>query len=130
VTDPPEDVRLDIWLDVSCLFRTRSAAKHACTTGRIEVNGQPAKPHRTVRIGDAIVISRPFGRQQTVVVRGLADRSIPKAEAQALYDDHTPPPDPEELEIRRLDRVLRSVDPVTRPTDKRARRALRKLRGR
>jgi len=42
------------------------------------VNGQPGKPHRLVRAGDSILISRPLGRQQTVVVAGLAERSIPK----------------------------------------------------
>ena len=130
MTDPSTDVRLDVWLDVSCLFRTRSAAKHACETGRIEVNGQTAKPHRIVRAGDAIAIARPYGRRQTVIVRGVADRSIPKAEARQLYDDQTPPPDPQEREILRLERAFRAANPAVRPTDKRQRRALQKLRGR
>ena len=84
--------RLDVWLDVACLFRTRSEAKRACEGGKVDVNGQPGKPHRLVRPGDEIVISRPLGRQQTVVVAGLAERSIPKAEARLLYEDRTPPP--------------------------------------
>src|SRR5262245_40623151 len=49
-------VRLDIWLDVACLFRTRSEAKRACEGGKIEVNGQHAKPNRLVREGDQIRI--------------------------------------------------------------------------
>ena len=35
-----ETVRLDVWLDVACLFKTRSAAQKACTSGKIDVNGQ------------------------------------------------------------------------------------------
>ena len=32
-TSDPHGIRLDIWLDVSCLFRTRSEAQHACNAG-------------------------------------------------------------------------------------------------
>ena len=44
-------VRLDVWLDVACLFRTRSEAQKACRAGKVSVNGQPAKPNRHLRIG-------------------------------------------------------------------------------
>ena len=32
-------VRLDIWLDVACLFKTRSEAQKACKLGKVTVNG-------------------------------------------------------------------------------------------
>jgi ribosome-associated heat shock protein Hsp15 len=131
VTNPQSDtVRLDVWLDVSCLFRTRSEAKRACEGGKVDVNGQPGKPHRLVRTGDEIVMSRPLGRRQTVVVRGLAERSIPRAEARLLYEDRTPPPTPEEIDARRHDRILRAMSPPPRPPTKRDRREIRKLKGR
>ena len=75
-------MRLDVWLDVSCLFRTRSEAKRACEGGKIEVNRAAGTPHRDVRPGDEIVISRPHGRRQVVVVKGVAEKSLPKAEAR------------------------------------------------
>ena len=78
-------VRLDIWLDVACLFRTRSEAQKACRAGKVSVNGQPAKPNRHLRIEDEIEIGRPLGRKQRLKVRGLADRHIAKADARALY---------------------------------------------
>jgi ribosome-associated heat shock protein Hsp15 len=124
-------LRLDIWLDIACLFRTRSEAQKACKLGRVEVNGQVAKPHREVRAGDEIEISRPLGRKQTVVVSGLADRHIAKAEARALYEDRTPPPSEEEIESRRIMRLARAVTrtpPVT--PDKRERRRIRNLKER
>lgn len=122
---PPPRVRLDIWLDVACLSKTRSEAQRACKMGRVTVNGAVAKAHRELRVGDTIVIARPLGRRQTLVVRGLADRHLAKADARALYDDVTPPPTPEELEIRRAERVFRAVStPAGRP-DKRQRRAIR-----
>ena len=124
-------LRLDIWLDIACLFRTRSEAQKACKLGRVDVNGQPAKPHREVRSGDEVVISRPLGRKQTVVVRGLADRHIAKADARALYDDLTPPPTPEEVEMRRMTRLARALNPQPAVTPgKRERRRIRALKER
>jgi ribosome-associated heat shock protein Hsp15 len=123
-------VRLDVWLDVACLFRTRSEAKKACEGGKVDVNGQPAKPHRTIRPGDELEISRPFGRKQKVVVRGLAEKHIPRADARALYEDLTPQPTPQEIEMRRLERMYRAAMTPPRAPDKRARRALRKLKER
>ena len=121
-------LRLDVWLDIACLFRTRSEAQKACKIGRVDVNGQPAKPHREIRPGDEIVISRPMGRKQTVVVRGLADRHVPKAEARELYDDRTPRPTEEEIEMRRLRRLARAFTPAPVTPDKRERRRLRRLK--
>jgi ribosome-associated heat shock protein Hsp15 len=122
-------LRLDVWLDVACLFRTRSDAQTACKTGRVLVNGQPAKPNRRLRAGDEIEIGRPFGRRQRVVVKGLADRHVAKADARKLYDDMTPPPTPEEVEARRLERIYRAAATPPRAPDKRQRRALRKMQG-
>ena len=131
VTDP-QAVRLDVWLDVTCLFKTRSEAQRACKGGKVDVNGQSAKPHKEIKPGDEIEISRPLGRRQRVVVRAVAGRHLPRAEARELYTDLTPQPTPEEVEARRIERMARAF---MRPQgagapDKRERRALRRLKGR
>jgi ribosome-associated heat shock protein Hsp15 len=124
-----ESVRLDVWLDVSCLFKTRSEAQRACKGGKVVVNGAAAKPHRELRVADELVISRPLGRKQTVVVQSLTDKHLPKAEARALFDDRTPPPTAEEIERRRLERLFRAVSgPATKP-NRRNRQDVRRLRG-
>ena len=123
-------VRLDVWLDVACLFKTRSEAQKACKAGRIEVNRQPAKPHRIVRAGDEIAIGRSFGRTQRVRIAGVTDRHFPKADARRLYEDLTPPRSPEEIEATRAARIYRAAVTPPRAPDKRERRALRRLRGR
>ena len=125
-------MRLDIWLDVACLCRTRSEAKRACEGGKVDVNGQAAKPNRDVKPGDEIRITHRFGRRQTVVVRGVAEQHVPKADARLLYEDLTPKPTAEELELRR---IARMAAPFTRPAsagapDRRERRALRRLKER
>ena len=123
-------VRLDLWLDIACLFKTRSEAQRACKGGKVAVNGHSAKPNRPVREGDELEIKRGSGRRQRIVVRTLADRHVPKADARHLYDDVTPLPSAEEIERRRLERVFhRTVTPARSP-DKRARRELRRFKER
>ena len=125
-----EGPRLDVWLDVACLFKTRSEAQKACRAGRVDVNGATAKSNRLLKIDDEIEISRPFGRKQRLKVRGLVERHVAKAEARLLYEDLTPPPTPEEIEARRLERIYRAAVTPLKAPDKRERRALRRLRGR
>lgn len=121
-------VRLDTWLDVACLFKTRSEASKACKLNKVIVNGVAAKPHREVKEGDEIEIHRPLGRKQLITVLGVTDRHLPKAEARTLYDDRTPKPTPEEIEIRRLERIYRAAaTPKARP-DRDQRRTLRRLK--
>ena len=124
-----QEERLDLWLDVTCLFKTRSEAQKACRGGKVNVNGRAARPNRVVRPGDEIIITRGAGRRQTVVVLGLAGQHIPKAEARLLYEDRTPPPTPEEQEVRQFERAFRATTPATTP-DRRDRKLLRRLRGR
>ena len=124
-----DSVRLDVWLDVACLFKTRSEAKRACEGGKVEVNAEHAKPHRTVREGDRIRITRPFGRHQDVIVRIVLDQHVKKAESRVLYDDVTPKPTAEEVEMRRMERVYRAATQATGTPDRRRRREIRKARG-
>lgn len=124
-----DSVRLDVWLDVACLFKTRSEAQRACRNGKVDVNGVTAKPHRDLRPGDRLTIGRPYGRTQIVVVKALADTHIAKAEARQLYEDQTPPPTDEELAMRRLERVFRATMAPRQRPDRRERRLLRGLKG-
>ncbi len=128
VSDAP--LRLDVWLDVACLFKTRSAAQQAIKGGKVDVNGQRGRPNREVRPGDAITISRPLGKKQEVVVRGTATQHIAKAEAKALlFEDVTPPPTPEELAFQQLLRDTRPRPMSAGSPDRRERRVLRQLKG-
>lgn len=133
-----DPARLDVWLDIACLFKTRSEAQRACRGGKVYVNDQRGKPHRTLQNGDRLAITRPNGRKQHVVVRSLAAaQHVPKATARGLYDYVTPPPTVAELEFRRFGggpgaprrrgpgRTAVDATPNTRQ-----RRELRKLKGR
>ena len=132
-TPPPPRLRLDVWLDVACLFKTRSEAQKGCKGGKVDVNGQRAKPHREIGLGDRVTITRGLGGRQQVVVRALAAHHVAKAEALALYEDVTPPPSPDEAQLRELVRLAsranRSVARRRTAPGKRERRTLRRLKG-
>jgi ribosome-associated heat shock protein Hsp15 len=123
-----DSVRLDVWLDVACLFKTRSEAKRACEGGKVEVNGDHAKPNRMVREGDRIRVSRGAGRVQDVIVRIILEQHVKKTEAHALYDDVTPKPSSEEIEMRRQERIYRAAAAAAGTPDRRRRRQIRRLK--
>ena len=77
-------VRIDIWLWAARFFKTRALAKRACELGRIESNGQPAKPAREVRVGDRLRVTTEGGDYEVEVLQLSAVRG-PAAVARELY---------------------------------------------
>ncbi len=127
-----DGVRLDVWLDVACVARTRSQAKELCDGGKVEVGGVRAKAHRLVRPGDRIVVAVAPGVRRELVVREVRETHVARALARELYEDVTPPPSAEELELRRLERFAPPPAPPrgTGRPEKRARRKMDRMRGR
>lgn len=79
-----EGVRLDKWLWAARLFKTRSLAADEAGRGRVQVNGQLAKPARELRPGDRLTIRRQ-GYVQEVEVLGLSHVRGPAPAARLLY---------------------------------------------
>jgi ribosome-associated heat shock protein Hsp15 len=79
-------VRIDKWLWAARFFKTRALASRACELGRIESNGQPAKPSREIRIGDLLAIKNDSGDFQ-LEVQLLSEIRGPAAVAQTLYKE-------------------------------------------
>jgi len=77
-------VRMDTWLWAARLFKTRTLAKRACELGRVESNGQAAKPARDVRIGDMLKIANEGGDFQVEVLL-VSETRGPASVAQTLY---------------------------------------------
>ena len=77
-------VRMDTWLWAARFFKTRTLAKRACELGRIESNGQAAKPARDVRVGDTLKITNEGGDFQIEVLLVTETRG-PASVAQTLY---------------------------------------------
>ena len=81
-----DPVRLDRWLWAARLVKTRALGVEAIKGGRVDVNGERAKPSRDVRPGDTIAI-RGSSLRRTVVVRGTAVKRGPASEAALLYEE-------------------------------------------
>jgi len=119
-------VRLDLWLWAARFFRTRTLAKQAIETGKVDVGGQRAKPSRSVRIGDALVVTRGDQRFE-VEVAALADVRGPASVAQGLYRESDA-----SRNAREQSSAMRAAEragfraPESKP-DKRARRLIRAL---
>jgi ribosome-associated heat shock protein Hsp15 len=77
-------VRMDKWLWAARFFKTRALAARACELGRIESNGQQAKPSREVRAGDLLHVKNDGGDFQAEVL-ALSEIRGPAAVAQTLY---------------------------------------------
>ena len=77
-------VRMDTWLWAARFFKTRTLAKRACELGRVESNGQTAKPARDVRIGDMLKITNEGGDFQVEVLL-INETRGPASVAQTLY---------------------------------------------
>ncbi len=98
-------VRLDKWLQVTRMFKTRTQATRACELGRVQVNGQDCKAHRHLVIGDRVELTQGDWPRVLIVLE-LADRPVAKSEAAALFEDQSPPrpelnPDPIRRSLRR-----------------------------
>lgn len=123
---PEPSVRLDVWLWAARFFKTRSLAKQAVETGKVDVAGQRPKSSRAVRVGEQLQISRGDEGYE-VQVRGLSDLRGPAPVAQQLYAESEA-----SLARRAEARAQRAAarngyqPPEHRP-DKRARRLIRAL---
>jgi ribosome-associated heat shock protein Hsp15 len=89
-----EKVRIDKWLWAARFYKTRTLATEDIHKGRVQVNGQEAKPARDVRVGDSVVLRQP-GIIRTLAVKSLSDKRGPAPVAQLLYEET-----PESLRLR------------------------------
>ena len=81
-----DKLRIDKWLWAARFYKTRSLAVDELQRGRVQVNGQDAKPSREVKAGDTIELQQGPVRR-TVVVRGLSGQRGPAPVAQQLYEE-------------------------------------------
>ena len=122
-------LRIDKWLWSARFYKTRSLAAEEIGKGRVQVNGQEAKPAREVKVGDCVAMRRD-AVTRTVVVRGLSNLRGPAPVAQQLYEET-----PESVAAREAAAQQRRYAPEPalsiehgRPT-KRGRRDLEQAKG-
>ena len=78
-------MRLDKFLKVSRLIKRRTIANEVSDTGRVFVNGNPAKPAKQVKAGDIITIEYA-NRKVAARVLKVPETNISVQEASSLYE--------------------------------------------
>jgi ribosome-associated heat shock protein Hsp15 len=111
-TSTTSKVRLDKWLWAARFFKTRSLAGEAVKGGKIEVNGQRAKPSREITIGDHLSVRQGFD-EKTVVVQTISDKRGPASVARHLYAET-----PDSIQKREKEQALRQLAAIQRPHGK------------
>ncbi len=86
MADDSNSVRVDKWLWAARFFKTRSLATEAVAGGKVGVNGDRAKPAKTVKPGDEIRV-RLAPYEHVLIVRALGERRGPASVAQTLYEE-------------------------------------------
>ena len=78
-------MRLDKFLKVSRLIKRRTVANEVSETGRVFVNGNPAKPAKQLKVGDVIEIEY---HNKTVKVKILVipEHNVSIQESSSLYE--------------------------------------------
>ncbi len=123
-------MRIDKWLKMARIFKSREEAARACDLGRVKLNGYEAKSSKVVKVGDEVVV-KVENLYRTLTIKELPTRGLSAKDAKLVYDEKTPDLPPEVIEMmkyqaaedRRRQREMRG-----RPT-KKTRRELDKWRG-
>ena len=121
MSEPLLTVRLDKWLWAARFFKTRQLAVDAVNAGHIELNGDRAKPAKSVKSGDEVKVRKP-PYEFIVMVKAVSEKRGSATIARELFAETA-----DSIEAReRLLAELRDMPPPIfkgRPT-KRDRRTL------
>ena len=78
-------MRLDKFLKVSRIIKSRTVANEACDLDRLSVNGKPAKPSKELKEGDVIAIR--FGDKEAKFrVLRVPEGNVSKSGSSELYE--------------------------------------------
>lgn len=124
-----ETIRLDKWLWAARFFKTRAVASDACDMGRVELNGNRAKPARDVRVGDRLRVTNEAGTWEIEVLSLSAMRG-PAAVAHDLYRESAESTAALAKAAEERKQMLQSGGIAEGRPGKRDRRDINKLRGR
>jgi ribosome-associated heat shock protein Hsp15 len=120
---------MDKWLWAARFFKTRALAARACELGRIECDGQHAKPSREIRIGDRLKVKNDSGEFQLEVLL-LSEIRGPAKVAQTLYQE-TEPSRKLRMKLAEERKAMPRIEAVSEGRlSKRDRRKFDRLRGR
>lgn len=126
----PAAVRLDKWLKMARLYKSREEAASDCALGRVKVNEHVAKASKEVKAGDVIVLKRG-NHYRTLEIKQIPVRGLSAKDAKEIYNESTPEIPQETRELMKLMSAFERQLPEPekgRPTKKK-RREIERWRG-
>ena len=96
ISPQAQSQRIDKWLWQARFFKTRTLASKFVSDGHVRIargesTARADKPSALVRPGETLVFTRDE-RLRIIRILSCAERRGPASEAQALYEDKSPPP--------------------------------------
>jgi ribosome-associated heat shock protein Hsp15 len=79
-----QTMRLDKWLWAARFFKTRPLAVVAINGGKVQCNGERAKPGRSIRPGDRLIVHKDV-YEWTIDIAALSRHRLSADLAQGLY---------------------------------------------
>ena len=93
-----ENVRIDKWLWMVRLFKTRSMATEACNAGKVKMDGNNLKPSKNIKENEVYVV-RIGQLEKTVQVLGSPKSRVGAPLVPQFYTDLTPPEEYERVKM-------------------------------
>ena len=84
--DESKSVRLDKWLWAARFYKTRSIARDAVQSGKVQYNGQRSKPGKIVELGASIKVPQGFDLKDVVVLQ-VKEQRLGAPLAQLMYEE-------------------------------------------
>ena len=112
-----EVARIDKWLWVARIFKTRSIAADACKNGRVTIGGVNVKPSHMVKVGETVDVRKPPVTYSFRILKTIEQRVGAKLLPE-IYENVTSPDQYELLEMNRISGFVDRARGTGRPTKK------------
>ena len=120
--------RIDKWLWVMRIYKTRSIATKACAGGKVKIDGNTVKASRMVRKGDIIQVRKRVIKYEYKVLK-IAEKRMGAKLVPDFLEDITPEEELDKLESAHKQPLQTREKGQGRPT-KKERRVMDKVRER
>ena len=120
--------RIDKWLWIVRIYKTRSIATEACAGGKVKIEGNTVKASRMVRKGDIIQVRKRVIKYEYKVLK-IAEKRMGAKLVPDFLEDITPEEELDKLESAHKQPLQTREKGQGRPT-KKERRVMDKVRER
>ena len=118
--------RIDKWLWIVRIYKTRSIATEACAGGKVKIEGNTVKASRMVRKGDIIQVRKRVIKYEYKVMK-IAEKRMGAKLVPDFLEDITPEEELDKLESAHKQPIQTREKGQGRPT-KKERRVMDKVR--